>query len=62
MAAVSMEAGRDKSREDASFEVHLNSNGVDGKLQSSLSSWVNENVESGEVRETKSSFNSIHVC
>lgn len=60
-AAVGMQAGRDKSREDASFEVHLRSNGDDGKLQSSSRSWLHKSVEKGgEVRETKTA--SIRSC
>lgn len=63
MAVVSVQAGRGKSREDASFEVHLRSNGDNGKLQSSLSSQVHKNVERGRhPRETKTSFHSVHVC
>ena len=63
MAVVSVQAGRGKSREDASFEVHLRSNGDDGKLQSSSSSQVHKNVErGGHVGETKTSSHSVLVC
>lgn len=64
MAAVSMQAGRDESREDASFEVHLRKNGEDGKLESSSSSWVHKNVKRGEEKPKPASilFMSVSLC
>lgn len=55
LAAVSMQAGRHNRREGASFGVHLSSNGDDGKLQSSSSSWVHKNG-----RKRRSSEESLH--
>lgn len=64
VAAVSMQAGRDESREGASFEEHLRKNGEDGKLQSSSSSWVHKNVKRGEEKPNPASilFVSVSLC